>query len=463
MEQLCRHKLMERVLSLKDFFLYFSFSLILCMGVGFVFVHPTPYLHDFLEWTYQAWLVNQIWLHVESVEAVYHLANHPVPNSTAQILMAAFMLLISPTAAAKLGLSLYFVACAWMSYRIYKRNNDALQVFLVVALIFFGPGFWNGYINNQIALLVFTSYLIGLNSTNRLNSLRILLYSMALFFSHAVVFAVFIMFVFVDLMLHPSLSIKQKILKSFSLVPSGVLILWYGLIKIMSSSNEPRTGMSFFDWAQYKVYTLAKQGPFHNFVTGTGESLLADYNWFYMFGFVTNFMFACAFVYWFIWIVRQIPRTSKDFILLPMRSYSISLFVTISFCTIIFLIAGAKTFGVVNFGERFFVSAVLIFFLSFQFPSRLKELMAGVASVFSVYFVVIAFSLPQHASKPQVSVNKHTDGSTEQFIDSIYSNSEHRYFNHRVFIFYDKGLALQSEEPEIKPLAFDTSIVKYKN
>ena len=440
------------------------FTLALTLGIAacLLLVQPFPVLHDFPEWMYQGWLLHHlIGGTSDAIAAQYAVAHYPVPNSLSQVAMAALNFLVSPVNAGRLWLLAYFLLAGSVCYGVYRKNGDSLQVLLLTAVIIFGPGFWNGYINFQFALLLFALYLLLDSRRSTDSGGLLLLFSLLLFFSHAAVYVVFLFYTVLKTLTDQLTPVRRRLTLFCCLLPSVILLCWYSTILLTANSAQFDTGMGLSKWVQYKAYTLAKQGPFHNFIQHTGESNLAGFDLFYKFGFAANFVFAALLGLWLLVLTWACVR-GKLHQKLRHSVAVLPLVLVVGFSFVVYLLSGSNTFGVVNLGERFLIVAILIVLLTFNCPPLLQKSLAAIAGFFTLY-VLIATAMLSIGQLQQYAVERSSDNaSLTDYVDDIYANSRHQFFNHRLFIYTDRGLQLQRPEPEILPIDLATSVVRFR-
>jgi hypothetical protein len=266
-------------------------SAILTLAIAAALVlAPYPPLQDFAEWAYQGALLARLALASPGglPGAEVWLVAHPVPNSLAQALLGLLSLLLPTTLAARvflLGLLGAGLAVALALAR--QRQPAAAGAFAVVLLVsvFCNATFWNGYVNYQLALLLFAAWFL-LPPARRAEAGPILGYGLAIFLSHATVFAAFGVLVGARGLLR-----RRFRAAVLGLGPMMLLGAWYAL----AGTGEPAEpvaevgGLSGF--LAYKAYTLTKLGPYHNFVfAGGGDETLRPA--LYWAGAVVNLLYA---------------------------------------------------------------------------------------------------------------------------------------------------------------------------
>ena len=207
---------------------------------------PYPPLQDFAEWAYQGALLARLALPWDLPGAEVWLVAHPVPNSLAQALLGLLSLLLPATLAARvflLGLLGAGLAVALALAR--QRQPAAAGAFAVVLLVsvFCNATFWNGYVNYQLALLLFAAWFL-LPPARRAEAWPILGFGLAIFFSHAAVFVAFGVLVGVRGRLRRRLGAAV-----LGLGPVMLLGAWYVLAGTGSRrSRPPRSAASAPSW-----------------------------------------------------------------------------------------------------------------------------------------------------------------------------------------------------------------------
>ncbi len=444
------------------FIAIFTLALTLGLAACLVVIQPFPLLHDFLEWMYQGWLFNQLSTGTDEAIAVqYALVNYPVPNSLSQVAMGLLNTLVSPALAGKIWLGVYLGLATTLWVVAQRRSGDALQQLLLTSMITFGPGFWNGYINFQFALLLFALYLL-IDTSGRQRSLWLtLLFSILLFFSHATVFLVFALYCVASILLDRSSVFSRRVIQLSCLIPSALLFGWYSIVLLSSYAAQNDTSMGLSKWVQYKAYTLAKQGPFHNFIQHNGKSLLDQFDLVYKAGFVANFAFAGLLVLWLLVLLWSLLRGRLAESLrstVPVWP----LLITLAVCFVIYLVSGSNTLGVVNLGERFLIVALMMLLLLFKCPALLQRALSIMAGWFMLYLLGATIVL-SGGKLQQYTVARSSDtAELSQYVDDIYANSRHQFFNHRLFIYADRGLELLKPEPGVLPIDLTTSVIQLK-
>ena len=445
---------------------FIALSIVATVAFCMLFLQVFPILHDFPEWMYQGWIFAELISGDNAAVAErFQLVLHPVPNSISQISMGLLNFAVSPVVAGKIWLAFYLMLATGLWFVISRQQSnrfDGALHLLLTEFITFGPGFWNGYINFQFGLLFLALYLFlvvwrGVRSYWVIGG-----FSLLIFFSHAVVFAIFVVFNLVCLV---SVWRNQRFGTILALMPSAVLTGWYAVNKLTTGETAIMFGFSPLQWVQYKAYTLAKQGPFHNFIGHNGKSTLEDLPLVYQAGFGLNFLVAAILIGWFCsvsWTILQ--RRSDTFFRLEAGSYSnvflMPVLSTIGVAVVVFLVGGQNTFGVVNIGERFLIIALLMLLLLFQIPKILRKSLVLVCAVFSLYTVSVIFAVSKGSLKIYSVERSAEINDLQQYLGDIYANTAHKHFNHRLFIYADRGVELTHEIPVLLAIDLPTSVVE---
>ena len=238
--------------------------LTLAIAAAVVFA-PYPPLQDFPEWAYQGELLARLARGLPAAEA--SLVAHPVPNSLAQALLGLLSLVLPATLAARvflLGLLGAGLAVALALARQRQPASAGAFAGVLIVSIFCNTPFWNGYVNYQLALLLFAAWFV-VPAARRAEALPILGFSLPIFLAHAAVFAAFCILIGVRGLL------RRRLWPALlGLAPALLFATWYVLAKA-PVAEEPAAGIGGLGaFLAYKAYTLTKLGPYHNFVFATG-------------------------------------------------------------------------------------------------------------------------------------------------------------------------------------------------
>ncbi len=359
--------------------------------IVWVFWSRYPAVMDFTEWLYQAFLIYKGWFVGDFIiREEFYLVAYPVPNSLSQIGMALLNFLGDPIFAGRTWLFLYLTVWALLFIFIFRNNRN---VKFVLPVLFFsivlGSSFWNGFINYQFSLLIFSTFLYITYITEKIENSNMIIvsmiicgYSVLIFFTH---FTTFCIFLFYLLFWQMELFLNKKIIPTnhnekkfffwllfwkkenlyqkknyyllFSILPCLLLSLWYLLNIVDQLPSNSSVLNSFQEYILYKVYTVMKLGPFHNFILPSGKSFLENWPTVYWFGFMMNLFFAVFISVSILYVIVRIYFIKED----KLNEFRFcSIVISFLFSMFLFLILPTE-FVVVNLGERFFVIGLLLF------------------------------------------------------------------------------------------------------
>jgi len=226
------------------------------MLVVWLLDQPFPPLQDFPEWVYQAYLFAHLISGDPSVHSSFATASYPVPNSLSQVGMGLLMLVLPPMIAAKLWLSLYamgFLGVCWAALRRLKPAEWAPAMVVAAGALIFGSSFWNGYINFQFAALLLAAFLLVWEVHGRRSVWIVAVFGIVIFFSHAVVFAAFVLYLGSREVLF-----RKNLMVIAGLAPSLALLVWYVLAKD-PANVEPVPAVGAYQTAlEFVMYTATR-------------------------------------------------------------------------------------------------------------------------------------------------------------------------------------------------------------
>ena len=266
----------------------------LCLGFGAVVaavvaLAPFPPLQDFPEWAYQGHLLARLLRGLPIGEI--HLATTPVPNSSVQLLLGLLSLAMPAAWAARLfllGLVGASVAVSLALGRRYQPGAPGAFAALLLVAVFLNAAFWNGYASFQVGMLLLGAWFL-LPEARRAAAGPILGFSLLIFFTHAMVF-----FAFCALLGATALLDRRRILATTAgLLPAAILTGWYIATDAGGGSTETAGAGGLAGFLAYKLYTVAKLGPYHNFVFAEGGDIVT-HPALYWAGSVINLAFAAG-------------------------------------------------------------------------------------------------------------------------------------------------------------------------
>jgi len=246
-----------------------------CVGLGAVvaavlLLAPYPPLQDFSEWAYQGQLLARLLRGLPIGEI--RLATTPVPNSSVQLVLGLLSLVMPAAMAARLfllGLVGASVAVSLALGRRYQREAPGAFAALLLVAVFLNAAFWNGYANFQLGMVLLGAWFL-LPEARRASAFVIMGFSLVIFFTHAMIF-----FAFCALLGTTALLDRRRILATMiGLLPAVLLTGWYVGIDAGGGATETSSAGGLAGFVAYKLYTIAKLGPYHNFVFAEGGDIL---------------------------------------------------------------------------------------------------------------------------------------------------------------------------------------------
>jgi hypothetical protein len=423
-------------------------------GLAFLF-RQYAHLQDYAQWVYSGVILNGKLLGL-SLPA-YSCRLYPVPNSSTTFLIAALSLIVKAALAAKLLVVLYLVLFAWIVMAINKQLQAGQHVqksLIILSTIIISSSFWNGYMNYQLALLLFAGfYLIRLKGRDSLFITTI--FGIAIFFSHAAVFAVFFIYVFLC-----HFSLKNPDRRLFALLPPSVLTLWYLYGNFLRGGEgegmalTSPVGAGVVNFVMYKAYTYLKAGPFQNFILPSKQSYLEGCDGVY---FLFIFISALFLVLLFLNIAHGLygkltgkSKFDRDLV-----------FFAIVFLS--YLIFPPKLLNVVNIGERFLMIGLMFLLFRVTFNRRLLCILTVISVMFTAYNIVF-LSTGDQAGAGRVQSDTSSvpeNGRLSKEFQSLYTRTKHKYLNHRIFDGADHYRAIV--EDDFTKGVFPTGIIIYHN
>jgi hypothetical protein len=320
-----------------------AYGLGLVIACALIILPTFPPLQDYWEWTYQAVLIEQ--LLVNPVDgAPVEFRDYPVPNALVQGVGAVLNFVFPATWTAK-AIMLGYLALTVLVFRSLQKlapNETAAPAMMVLFSIMLGSQFFNGYANNIFGNLILTLWFITILRRRPL-IIETLIVSFVLFFCHATSYVVFGMIVVIHVFWR---AFRWQHL--IALVPTGIMFLWYSAVKERYVEDGlVLSGLS--DWFLYKVYTVAKLGPYHNVFLGEIGDVMRSPVLFYA-GVAINLLFA---LFVLVLILQVFIRNRFVWISDPA-------FVSVAVLIAAYPFMPVTVSGVVNIGERFLTIAVLL-------------------------------------------------------------------------------------------------------
>ena len=402
-----------------------------------VIIGRAPYLHDFAEWLYQGQIVKNSVLDAATVEQ-FTMATYPVPNSLVTMILAGLSFIFTPLWAGRVFLILmllgWFTVIRLFCSRFVDtqwRGAASLVLFASTALATF---FWYGFASYQLALLLLT-WFFAIYKT-KTGATVIAAFGLAIFFSHAIIFLIFGLFLGISFLLKRDKSIFV------GLLPATACSLWFLVGRHFAQVEPQKIGAVWSGLREAMIYKAgypAMLGPFKNFLLPNGVSLLEGQDWIYWPGLLVNFAVVAVLgiliplVLWN-YFRNKLPENSQDPVL--SKAYAITMALIILF----YLFAPYHFFGLVNAGGRALLPLLL---LAFMLAGR-----QAIPFIRIVLWPVILFSFitcgsylylmlqtrqPEFSPLATTAAKTLPSSSVLDFNDQLYASTRYKYFNYRVF------------------------------
>ena len=246
-----------------------------------VWMPPIVPLQDMNEWIYQGGILASI-LRGAPIHSVI-IANYPVPNSLMQLILGLLSLALRPIAAGRVLITSYIVFGTWvggaLARRYHPRHVGPITLVYLISMVLNSP-FWNGYLNSQIGLIIFLSYFL-LSEEWRAKQAIVMGEGIVLFFTHAISFAAFALYIVVRATLY-----REQRNLIIAIVPPIVLFFWYISMRAPVELAAIHWGGALH-FLSYKVYTCSKLGGYHNFIFSSGGDAIQR-PWVYRLGIASN-------------------------------------------------------------------------------------------------------------------------------------------------------------------------------
>lgn len=358
------------------------------LAMAVIVLPAFPPLQDYWEWMYHAVLINELMANGSAGSPV-GFWGYPIPNAVVQAFGGILVGVVPVAVAAKVTLLIYLFLSLLVFRALLKiaPRENAAPAMVILFAIFFGSQFFNGYINNVIGNLILALFVATILRRPPL-ILETLAYAFILFFCHATSFVVFGMVVVIHVFWR---AFRWQHL--LAMVPSGIMFLWY-ILKKPTLVEEGLVLGGLADWLQYKVYSVAKLGPYRNvFIDGTGD--LTQSPALFWVGVAVNLAFA-GFVALLIFQV---------FIRNRLTWLSDPAFVSAGIIIFAYPLMPTTVSGVVNIGERFLtIGVIMTVMLAALGPLRWTLSIGAAIAAFILPMFVMFLIAVTGAEKPREMV-----------------------------------------------------------
>jgi hypothetical protein len=240
-------------------------------AVATVFLLDTIPFKDAADWAHQGWILNRC-LAGDTLCRDFAFKPYPVANSTATVLFAVAHALAEPLRAAQAVVAGTLILWAFAAWRLAAGAEAGARgpwALLLFGLFGLSTPFWLGYLNFQIgsALLALA---IGRVHAGRAGRIEIAIWATALFFTHALPFAAFL--VAAGWLALTRAGRRGDLL---ALAPAIALGAWYATARaLLDADLAPATPPPVFEgweyWWRYLRWKLV-----HPFAQGPGRLLIA--------------------------------------------------------------------------------------------------------------------------------------------------------------------------------------------
>jgi hypothetical protein len=201
----------------------FIFGVFLLNTMVFIWYYRFLPLQDYPDWLLQGFLFFKA-LHGQ-LPHNYSLITYPVPNSISTFVIGGLDTLFHPEVSGKIFLSinaLLFFSGSTYLLGVYDTKKTSFIYYLPVLLIF-NPFFFHGYINYYFGLSVLFwgfGYVMR-RPLDVINPLAILCITVLLFYSHAMVYGIFLLYLLISLIVQNN----RKTIRNVALGVSCSLVL----------------------------------------------------------------------------------------------------------------------------------------------------------------------------------------------------------------------------------------------
>ena len=440
-------------------------------------VAPAPYLHDFAEWLYQGEILALKITDPQSV-AGYTLAPYPVPNSLAPALLAVLCLFFEPILAGKIFLIALLLGWLW-TIRIFVKRHvpvyaQGAVMLLLVSVVVFASFFWYGFVSYQLGLLLL---ILFFSSYSEKWSLSLMIFiGILLFFSHAMIFLVWCLFLGLVFFSDKGQLHKNALLTIFFIAP---LPIWFILGRQLTGFVAPVADArlaGIMEFLMIKFASPAQHGGFRNMIQPDGSSLLEFYPWVYGLGAFSTllvvimlaiFVLMAIFKTYLIKNMSDESRPGSN--LMTFKGDGISpngdfenhkpgkSFVVISrklgiVLMVLYCVAPFNFFGLIDPGGRLLLPLLILALLvadeaSFEWLRRAAIPAAVGVSISVLSYAALVFQAANDKDfayqGPPPSAESPPNHSVVAFNEWAYRNTRYQYFNFRVFAFADRFRQLQ--------------------
>lgn len=393
-------------------------------------VPPYVPLQDYNEWVYQGYVAAQL-IQGHLTDA-FRFVTFPVPNSAVQVLLCLLNFVVPAELAGRIVANLYVVVALALGWALARKMSPTQHVscfFVLLVCVYFNTAFWNGYINYQVGILLFSVWLL-LRQDMRDRPLWVFVFSLAAFFTHAVIWASILMLMVIDGLR------RRRIAPYLPALVSVGLFAWYAACRPAPTVLDRVGRPGLLNALAYKFYTLAKLGPYHHFIYPGTDGLLVPAA--YYTGVAANLAAGLVVVYMLYDALLQafLSRRGAS----PPRTETLGAFALL----VMFAAMPTVMSDVVNPGERMLYPALMLALLGVGESRGVRWLAPGIAVL-----ALCALSLAVNGARLDDEDGPAVPGSSGQ---------KYALFASRPAEFADVRRMLENGTP-MRPLGFETSFL----
>ena len=415
-------------------------------------------LHDFSEWLYQAQLFNHL-VSESPQNSAFGLAPYPVPNSITTVSLAMLSGIFPPSIAGKLfliglltGWLLVLRAFVGKYFEGVAKSELLFTLFSVASLSSY---FWLGLSSYQVALLLLVWFLSL--SREKMSAPVVLCFSVLVFFSHAMVFLVFGLFVSVHAL------IQRRPWLIIALAPSGLLGLWFlAGRRIQSGVQDFGDGwLSAMDWLVFKIGNPATLGAFKNLLRPDGQSFFEELPTIYWLAFTSNLLMTAALGLVTLFALSRYVK-QKAFEAGPMALNSAA-FASLVLLLVAYICLPYSFFGLINPSGRLILPMLFLVFLLGRslpaLPIRIAAFCCAFGAIItSLSYLVLATDFYTNPIPLPTEV-KAESGHASALDRSMNSHSQTRYQFYNLQLLNHAQRLSEVEQRVFSDLSFTTGII----
>ena len=435
---------------------------ILLIMLAAIWLGAAPQLHDYAEWIYQSRILVLKLTQPESVSS-FEWARYPVPNSLAVALLALVGLIMGPVLAGKAFLTLlligWFATLRDFTRSIQAPSSESRLMLILFSLVALSNFFWTGFVSYQLGLLFLTRFLTHYKDNAK--PYTYIWFALLIFFSHAMVFLVFVLILLMQLAFTER---KSALLPA--LVVSALLSGCFMLGRKLGGFEPPVAGAVMAGWQEIIVYKLGFPlllGPFKHLLGPDLRSLLDTLPWLYWAGFGANIVVLAMLAVMCLRILVTSPKSVIDDG--KHRAAERTLRLTSWLLLAFYFLAPYNFFGLINPSGRVLIPLLLILLTVTRStrPSNASLIPQAVApltfvftglTLLSYLYLMLTAPTPEQLPAPPAPTMPPPNHSVLAYNDWLYAQTRYKYFNYRIFSHANRFVDMEANR--YQDLGFDT-------